>query len=174
MKECIIRYKIWLRWWLLFVLIALGSTVLYLSEILYKINQADITRISFLIYAVFGYFSVRTGMDTYLTCKHTARWINSQENRLENLVIKHIETGWFAANILLTLGMIGSVIGFIYMLTTCFVDIEPGNIESMRELLAEMSVGMGTALYTTAAGLICSLLLKLQLFNLDSEMQNKK
>jgi biopolymer transport protein ExbB/TolQ len=28
-----------------------------------------------------------------------------------------------------------------------------------------MGVGMSTALYTTAAGLVCSLLLKLQLFN---------
>jgi len=34
----------------------------------------------------------------------------------------------------------------------------------MQKALMAMATGMGTALYTTAAGLICSLLLHIQLF----------
>lgn len=158
------KYKAWLRWWLLFTIVVLGTVTLYLSGILQKVNQADITRISFLIYIVFGYFSIRTGKDTYFVCKG---------EHLKNIV-KRSQTGWFTTNILLTLGMIGTVVGFIYMLTTCFVDMVPDNIINMRELLTKMSIGMGTALYTTAAGLVCSLLLKLQLFNLDYCMENEK
>jgi biopolymer transport protein ExbB/TolQ len=66
---------------------------------------------------------------------------------------------------LLTLGMIGTVAGFIYMLSSSFSEMDPQNVVSMQGVLAKMSCGMSTALYTTAAGLVCSLLLKLQLFN---------
>lgn len=161
-----VNYRPWLRWWLLFVLIVLGTVTLYLSGILQRVNQADITKISFLIYIVFAYFSIRTGVDTYLVCK--GEFLHTKG------IVKRTQTGWFVTNMLLTLGMIGTVVGFIYMLTTCFVDVVPGSIDNMRGLLTKMSIGMGTALYTTAAGLICSLLLKLQLFNLDYYMENGK
>jgi hypothetical protein len=39
-------------------------------------------------------------------------------------------------------------------------------------VLAKMSSGMSTALYTTAAGLVCSLLLKLQLFNFTHHLDH--
>jgi biopolymer transport protein ExbB/TolQ len=61
--------------------------------------------------------------------------------------------------------MIGTVAGFIYMLSTSFSEMDPQNVISMRGVLAKMGAGMSTALYTTAAGLVCSLLLKLQVFN---------
>jgi biopolymer transport protein ExbB/TolQ len=51
------------------------------------------------------------------------------------------------------------------MLSSSFGDMDPQNVVSMQGVLAKMSSGMSTALYTTAAGLVCSLLLKLQLFN---------
>jgi biopolymer transport protein ExbB/TolQ len=51
------------------------------------------------------------------------------------------------------------------MLDSSFSEMDPQNAISMQGVLAKMGVGMSTALYTTAAGLVCSLLLKLQLFN---------
>lgn len=158
------KYVAWLRWWLLFVLIVLGTAALCLSGVLQRVSSADITKISFLIYVVFGYFSIRTGIDTHSLC--VGRGLKD--------ITRRSETALFAANALLTLGMIGTVVGFIYMLTSCFVDVVPGSIDNMRGLLTKMSIGMGTALYTTAAGLICSLLLRLQLFNLDYYMKNGK
>jgi hypothetical protein len=137
------KYSILLRWWLFFAVASLGTVALYLSGVIHKVNQVDVTKISFLIYAVFVVF----------TNLHIARYY------------KKSDIGWFVSDMLLTLGMIGTVAGFIYMLSSSFSEMDPQNVASMQGVLAKMSCGMSTALYTTAAGLVCSLLLKLQLFN---------
>lgn len=159
------RYGIWLRWWLFFSITALGTTALFISGIAQKVSQADITRISWLIYAVFAFFSVRIGVDTFRLCRQphaSRRQVAGYHQRSE--------IGWFVSDMLMTLGMIGTVIGFIYMLGTSFGQVEAGDLIGMRGVLARMSTGMSTALYTTAAGLVCSLLLKLQLFNLAQRL----
>jgi len=74
------------------------------------------------------------------------------------------ESGWFTSDILLTIGMIGTVLGFIFMLSSSFENINASNLGSIQHSLTTMSAGMSTALFTTAAGLICSLILKIQLF----------
>jgi len=154
------KYSILLRWWLFFAVASLGTVALYLSGVIQKVNQADFTKISFLIYAVFAIFTVRTGIQTYRL---------SMEDKVTNqhiaIYYKKSDIGWFVSDMLLTLGMIGTVAGFIYMLDTSFSEMDPQNVISMQGVLAKMGAGMSTALYTTAAGLVCSLLLKLQLFN---------
>ena len=142
-------HKPFLQWFLLFTLIMVGATLAYITGIFHKVNEADFTKISFLIYAIFLYFSIRCGINTY--------YLDNSKS----------EAGWFTSNALTTLGMIGTVVGFIYMLSTVFVSIDVSQPQTMRTALSKMGCGMGTALYTTAAGLICGLLLKLQLFNLD-------
>ena len=154
------KYSILLRWWLFFAVASLGTVALSLSGVIQKVNQADFTKISFLIYAVFVIFTIRTGIETYRL---------SRENKITNRHIaryyKKSDIGWFVSDMLLTLGMIGTVAGFIYMLDSSFSEMDPQNAISMQGVLAKMGAGMSTALYTTAAGLVCSLLLKLQLFN---------
>lgn len=155
------KYSILLRWWLFFAIASLGTVALYLSGVVQKVNQADVTKISFLIYAVFTIFTIRAGLDTYYLCREaevTARQISKY--------YKKSDMGWFVSDTLLTLGMIGTVAGFIYMLDTSFSKMDFQNVTSMQAVLAKMGVGMSTALYTTAAGLVCSLLLKLQMYNL--------
>ena len=75
---------------------------------------------------------------------------------------------------ILTLGMIGTVIGFIYMLSTSFTNIAVNDLSKMAEAIISMGTGMSTALYTTASGLICSFLLKLQLYNLSVIINESK
>jgi len=65
------------------------------------------------------------------------------------------------------IGMLGTVIGFILMLSTCLTGVSFQNAQSMQGVIGSMTSGMSTALVTTAAGLICSLILQLQLFNYD-------
>ena len=133
---------------------------LSLSGVIQKVNQADFTKISFLIYAVFAIFTIRTGIETYRLCRE-----NKVTNRHIAIYYKKSDIGWFVSDTLLTLGMIGTVAGFIYMLSSSFSEMDPQNVISMQGVLAKMGAGMSTALYTTAAGLVCSLLLKLQVFN---------
>ncbi len=76
------------------------------------------------------------------------------------------EIGWFIVDMLIKLGLLGTIIGFIMMLAsvgqTTSVDVS-----SMQHVLTQMSNGMGTALYTTFAGLTGSILLAMQYHLLD-------
>lgn len=77
--------------------------------------------------------------------------------------------GHFVSDLLLKLGLVGTVVGFILML------IPVGEMDSfdpkvMQGLLAAMSAGMSVALYTTLAGLVTSTLLKAQYHLLDSSV----
>ena len=56
------------------------------------------------------------------------------------------------------------------LLSTSFAELDLEVATSMQSALTTMGAGLSTALYTTAVGLICSLLLKLQLFNLSQHM----
>jgi hypothetical protein len=65
------------------------------------------------------------------------------------------------------LGMLGTVIGFLLMLGPAFRGLDAANVQSMQAALGFMAAGMGVALTTTLVGLACSMLLQLQLVNLD-------
>lgn len=67
------------------------------------------------------------------------------------------EIGWFATDAMIKLGLLGTIIGFILMLSSV-VNITEFDVATMQKILSHMSSGMGTALYTTMAGLVTSLL----------------
>jgi hypothetical protein len=74
--------------------------------------------------------------------------------------------GWFIADLLLSLGLLGTVIGFIAMLGP-ISGLDAGDQSAIKTALAAMGGGMAVALYTTLAGLIGGMLLKIQGFLLD-------
>ncbi len=76
------------------------------------------------------------------------------------------EIGWFMADIMLKLGLLGTIIGFIFMLGS-IADIADFDVATMQKILRHMSTGMGTALYTTLTGLICSMLAAVQYHMID-------
>ena len=80
------------------------------------------------------------------------------------------ELGWFVADLLLSLGLLGTVIGFILMLGP-ISDLDTSDQGAIRTALAAMSGGMAVALYTTLTGLIGGMLLKIQGFLLDGAVQ---
>ena len=69
----------------------------------------------------------------------------------------------------ISIGMIGTVIGFIYMLFAVFSNIDLTDSIKMMSSLSEMAEGMSTALLTTLTGLVSSMLLKLQLIIAKAE-----
>jgi hypothetical protein len=76
------------------------------------------------------------------------------------------EFGWFAADLMLKLGLLGTIVGFVMMLGSVLT-VEDFTAETMQGVLRNMSTGMGTALYTTFAGLVCSMLTSIQYYLLD-------
>jgi len=88
------------------------------------------------------------------------------EALVERLMARH-SFGHFASDLLLKLGLLGTIIGFIMMLTPVgeLTDFDP-NI--LKQLSSQMSGGMAIALFTTLTGLVTSALLGLQYQLLDS------
>lgn len=75
--------------------------------------------------------------------------------------------GYFASDVLLRLGLLGTIVGFIFMLLP-IADMDGFDAGMMQQLLTSMSGGMAVALYTTLAGLVTSTLLKLQYHIVDA------
>lgn len=109
--------------------------------------ENDKTKISLFILILFTIASTITGIQTTK--------INHNENVVDNL--------WFTSYALANIGMIGTVIGFLIMLSYSFKDIDIQDIENVQEAIKNMSLGMGTALLTTFVGLTSCLMLQVQL-----------
>lgn len=76
------------------------------------------------------------------------------------------ETGWFVTGLLLKLGLLGTVIGFVLMLGSVS-GIESFDVQDVQAVLKNMTVGMAVALNTTLIGLLGSMLLGFQYLLLD-------
>lgn len=120
----------------------------------------------------FGFFNFVIEKDTtYLSQLIYITWI------LTSIVIglKLFKTGtadytkqWFFSEACMTIGMVGTVIGFIIMLSGAFESLDPSNVELMKQVIGEMAVGLSVALITTLNGLIASLFLKLQIILVET------
>lgn len=144
--------SIFLRWWLIFCLTAVAMFIAYSFGFVDALLAKDKTYLSFVIIAIFVFNSLYVG---WLTFKGK---VNSSG----------IKFSWFVTELLLAIGMIGTVIGFILMLGGSFESLNVGDPSSVKTALTDMALGMSTALYTTLVGLICSQTLKVQLVNAES------
>lgn len=124
----------------------------------------------------FNYFKRSTIIDNIIIVKYISsiisltrsnKSIEDIKNSFENDITTKLETGWFIADLLLKLGLIGTVVGFIIMLSA-ITEIENFDLTLMNALLQSMSGGMKVALYTTLTGLVTSILLSMQYKYLES------
>ena len=143
-----------LKWWLIAWLTMLGIGICVYFNLHINLYESDITKISYLIIIVFVCTSIWIGNKTYLV------------DRLEDYN-QRADVGWFVAESCLALGMVGTVTGFLIMLGTAFSNIDVSNAATLQQALSDMAIGMSTALYTTLIGLVCSLIIKVQLVNLE-------
>ena len=143
-----------LKWWLIFCITILGLGTCLYFDMHKNLYEADVTRLSFLILIIFGCTSIWIGSLTY------------KVGVLEDYN-QRSEVGWFISESCLALGMVGTVTGFLIMLGTAFANVDVTNAVTLQQALSDMAVGMSTALWTTLVGLVCSLVIKVQLVNLE-------
>lgn len=136
--------KVFLKWWLAFVVQAIAVGVIALLGGAEYVLMNDKTYISSAIVGLWFVTSLTIGYNVYWKRKLT-------------------DMQWFVTDSCMNIGMIGTVIGFIIMLSTSLSTIDPGNIESMRAVISMMAMGMSIALLTTLAGLVAHLFLRLQM-----------
>jgi len=107
--------------------------------------------------------------DYQLTNKISKNNKTSSQEEFKLKLYEFADTGFFVSDLLLKLGIIGTVIGFIIMLSSLSA-IDEMNLSKMNNLLLSMSKGMKVALYTTLTGLIGSILLSIQYNFLESKI----
>ena len=143
-----------LKWWLIFCITLLGLCTCIYFNIHKDLYAADVTRLSFLIISIFICTSVWIGSKTYKVGIH-------QDYDQKS------DVGWFISESCLALGMVGTVTGFLIMLGTAFENVDVTNAATLQQALSDMATGMSTALWTTLVGLVSSLIIKVQLVNLE-------
>ena len=94
------------------------------------------------------------------------RLAESLQARLIEQVHGGHSSGWFLSDILLRLGLMGTVIGFVLMLSSV-VGLQAEGISALKQLLTSMSGGMQVALLTTLTGLCSAMLVSMQCHWLD-------
>ena len=159
-----IKHALFLKWWLFVTLIGVGFVFLIMQGGLNTLWENDATKLSFLLLAIFIQMTAWCGYKTWCL----SRFIDEvkQEDHIVEKIESLMEVGWFTSDLCLTIGMIGTVIGFIMMLSG-FAALDVSNVKTVQDLVKALGIGMSTSLYTTLTGLICSAFLKIQYFNLN-------
>jgi biopolymer transport protein ExbB/TolQ len=100
---------------------------------------------------------------------------NDEKNSPDNALLAEVfaeqahaqhEVGWFFTSLLVKLGLLGTVIGFVLMLGPLST-LKSFDIADVQGILTSMTAGMGVALNTTLLGLLGSMLLSFQYLLLD-------
>ncbi len=160
----LIRHTLFLKWWFLISIISLVLAYLTAKDAWSHLWSEDVTKLSFALIALFIVMSAWCGYKTWTLSKFLDK--GEEDEHIVEKIESLIEVGWFTSDLCLTVGMIGTVIGFIMMLSG-FVTVDTSDPATVQDLIKNLGAGMSTSLYTTLAGLVCSILLKMQYFNLN-------
>lgn len=131
-------------WWTFFTCMAtIIGAVLFMGGIEF-LNESDITGLSWAILSVLVLGSIFFGYRVYLN-----------ENLNQGVTS-------YLAELCTSLGLLGTIIGLIVMISGAFGTLEITNPDSVKTSLLAMSSGIGSALTTTLVGLVSSILLTFQ------------
>ena len=145
-------------------LILFGGYLLFDRGLVGVLLEGDKSRLSWLILAIW------LGM--------SGRWLfllrrmESTDMIAEDDMVRWLNHGWFAADSVLKIGLLGTIIGFILMLAP-IGELTSFDPSSLQGALAAMSAGMAVALYTTLTGLIANIIMRFQFQFLADAMQKR-
>jgi hypothetical protein len=143
-----------LRWWFLAVAQLAGLLALAATGVVARLWAVDVTKLSFVCLAM---LVATTGFIGWLT-----RQAERGDADAARQLPAHADTCWFISDALMGLGMTGTVLGFLVMLNDAF----SGDMAAQQVML-RAAPGLATICVTTVVGLVCSMLVKAQLVNLD-------
>ena len=145
-------------------LILFGGYLLFERGLVGVLLEGDKSRLSWLILAIW------LGMSTRWL--FLLRRIESTDAIAEDDMVRWLNHGWFAADSVLKIGLLGTIIGFILMLAP-IGELTSFDASSLQSALAAMSAGMAVSLYTTLTGLIANIILRFQFQFLADAMQKR-
>ncbi len=148
-------YRRFILWWVSILLLATGPVWAGYFGLINTIWVTDHTYITSIIAGIFIFRNLQIGWYTYKSIDED--WAYDNHDKLK----KHKDSAWFMSGQILALGMLGTVIGMIHMLTS--VSGPTGDSAQLQTMITGLFGAMGMALYTNAVGLFCSLVLKQQI-----------
>ena len=137
--------KFW-KWWL-----TLNVGVVALLIGVFKFDLIQLLAEKDSTYLTFGILVVAVGTSFSLFPMKTKDW------------------HWFVSDAVLSIGMVGTLFGFLMVLGQSFSDIDTSSTESMTRAIGTLAQGMSTALVTSLVGLVASLWIKLQLVIIEED-----
>ena len=140
---------VFLRWWLVFWLSVVAAIAAGFFGFFPYLWKADASYLSWACFALYALMTCFVGQLTYRGWRRKA-------------FIQHLPLCWFSANALMTLGLIGTLAGFLMI-----PEAIAGGLTDPAKVLSKAAMGLSTAGLTTIVGIVCSALLKLQLINLE-------
>lgn len=146
------------------MLIATSFFWTFKAGIVEKVWTTDVTMLTSVISLIFLAANILLGYIAY----------NYDKDHLKAKLIRATDTIWFVSEILMALGMLGTVIGLIAMLGANVVGNSTQNMAGIQTLLGNMWLHMGLALYTNAVGIICSIILKVQVHFIAGDVGNEE
>lgn len=153
-KNQIIKHKKFLYWLVSTCSALFAVAIAHQFDLWQSMHDKDITKISWLICAVSAVSVVYMGV------------LSAKPEKSNPVILNRL---WFVSDAMITLGMIGTVAGFLIMLGDSFGNINVTDPAEIQKTIQMIGVGMGTSLITTLVGLVGSLLLKLQLVVFENE-----
>jgi hypothetical protein len=152
------------RWIGFFILNCLSALVMYSQNIFSLMLVSDVTFISFGIMIIYLLVTFSLGYKTYKLCKN--------RDKMQSKWLQKTGIEWYIKEELPTLGLIGTIIGLMIVLGPAFAAIDPASTESLASAISYITLGVGSALWTTVAGLVSYILIGIQLMNLERAMDN--
>lgn len=138
--------KQFLQWWLIFVLQCIAVGIAYYFDLHTYALEHDKTYLTFVLLAMWFFTSLKLGQRIYKQSETSD------------------ERYWFIAESSMSVGMVGTVVGFIMMLDgSNLAAVDPSDTEAMKAIIGQLASGMSTALITTFMGLVVALALRVQL-----------
>ena len=116
-------------WWVTNLAVITGVFWAWYHGIVATIWQDDVTMITTALSVMFVLTNILVGYVAYT----------------KDFSSKIVDACWFLSEQMLALGMLGTVVGFIYLLTTGISSASVTDPTSLATLLASMSVGLGIA-----------------------------
>lgn len=135
----------WIMLWVQFAALALA----YYAGFLTRMYQVDGSYLCVTILGIHFLCSIKIGLDTFKSTATNLRYFEY----VEKLVVR--------------MGLLGTIIGFIIVMEGSFATGIPTGVAGIVKVVNNMIVGLGTAFWTTAVGIVSAILLDLQTTNLE-------
>lgn len=144
-----------LRWWFMFCASVVLTFVAGAFGWLTWLWKADVSHLSFV---ALGIYFTASGFVGYITEKARKGWVEYAR--------MHTNVAWYASELLLGIGMAGTLVGTLIMLSSGFSNFNPADTAAAQAVIGSVAHGLSTAGLSTLLGLAGSFALKAQIVNL--------